>query len=89
VSPFRNHVWWNGRPLNFDPYGEEHVVAAQLPPVYYQNGGIFIASRSLMLEKRYVYGQCPEMFVISPEEAVDVDTWEDLDRAVITYRAMK
>ena len=48
VSPFRNHVWWNGRPLNFNPYAKEHVVAARLDPVYYQNNGIFIMSRALM-----------------------------------------
>lgn len=86
VSPFRNHVWWNGRPLNFDPYAKDHVVAAQLNPVYYQNGGVFIASRKLMVDRRYVYGSSPEMFVVSPEEAIDIDTWEDLDRAVAVYK---
>lgn len=86
VTPFRNHVWWNGRPLNFDPYKYPHTVAAHLPPVYFQNGGIFIASRALMMAERYVYGRSPEMFVINPEEAVDVDTQEDLDRATALYR---
>jgi CMP-N-acetylneuraminic acid synthetase len=85
VTPFRNHIWWNGRPLNFDPYKYPHAVAAHLPPIYFQNGGIFIASRELMLRTHYVYGQTPEMFVISEEEAIDVDTQEDLDRAVALY----
>jgi CMP-N-acetylneuraminic acid synthetase len=86
VTPFHNHVWWNGRPLNFDPYGTEHVVAAKLPPVYFQNGGIFIASRENMLKWRYMYGRCPEMFQIDPDEASDVDTFEDLAHAVSIYR---
>lgn len=81
VTPFQNHVWWNGRPLNFDPHAPEHVVAAKLPPVYFQNGGIFIARREDMEKWRYVYGTQPEMFVIEPREAIDVDTQEDLDRA--------
>lgn len=85
VTPFRNHVWWNGRPLNFDPYRYPHTVAAHLPPVHFQNGGIFVARRELMLRTHYVYGQTPEMFVISPEEAVDVDTQEDLAHAVAMY----
>jgi CMP-N-acetylneuraminic acid synthetase len=89
VTPFQNHIWWNGRPLNFNPYQEEHVVAAKLPPVYFQNGGIFIAARVLMMEKCYVYGESPEMFVIEPDEATDVDTWADLDRAISIYRTMK
>ncbi len=88
VTPFHNHVWWNGRPLNFNPYQEEHVVAAKLPPVYFQNGGIFIALRANMEKWRYVYGQCPEMFVIEPDEATDVDTWEDMDRAMAFYRRL-
>lgn len=89
VTPFQNHIWWNGRPLNFDPYAKSHVVAAKLPPVYFQNGGIFIAHRSLMLQNRYVYGESPEMFVIDRDEATDVDTWEDLDRAAAIYKAAK
>lgn len=86
VTSFQNHVWWNGRPLNFDPYGKPHVVASKLAPIYFQNGGIFIARRENMLKWRYVYGQCPEMFVIDELEATDVDTYEDLARAVINYQ---
>lgn len=88
VTPFRGHVWWNGRPLNFDPYKYSHCVAAHLPPVYFQNGGIFIASRPLMLEWRYVYGQTPEMFVVPPDEAIDIDTQDDYERAVAIYPAV-
>lgn len=85
VSEIRSHVWWNGRPLNFDPYGKPHEVAAKLPPVYHQNGGIFIMRRELMELSHYVYGNCPELFVIPPGEDTDVDTQDDLDRAIEWY----
>lgn len=85
VTPFRNHVWWNGRPLNFDPYAPVHAVAAQVPPVYFQNGGIFCARRADMESWRYVYGKTPEMFVIEGGEAIDVDTQYDLDKAQEYY----
>jgi len=85
VTQFRNHIWWDGNPLNFDPKAKEHTVAAKLRPVYFQNGGIFIAHRLLMLEKKYVYGDDPLLFDIEAGEATDVDTWEDLDRAAAYY----
>jgi CMP-N-acetylneuraminic acid synthetase len=85
VTPFRNHVWWNGRPLNFDPYNKPHEPARVLPPIYFQNGGIFIAKRRDMETWRYVYGKTPEMFQIDASEAVDVDTQEDLDKAKEWY----
>lgn len=88
VTPFQNHVWWNGRPLNFDPYAQEHTPAAKLPAIYFQNGGIFIAPRASMEKWKYVYGQCPEMFLIDKDEACDVDTQEDLDRAKELYRSL-
>lgn len=85
VTPFHNHVWWKGRPLNFDPYGMTHVPARQLSPIYFQNGAIFIARRELMLQKQYVYGKEPEMFLIDEDEATDVDTFDDLARATVLY----
>lgn len=86
VTPFHNHVWWNGRPLNFDPYNKRHEPAALLPPVYFQNGAIFIMRRELMELSRYVYGVAPEMFLIDADEATDVDTQADLDRAILKYK---
>ena len=86
VTAFHNHVWWNGRPLNFDPYNGPHEPAAKLAPIYFQNGGIFVARRRDMESWRYVYGKTPEMFIIDRKEACDVDTQEDLDLAKEAYK---
>lgn len=85
VTPFRNHIWWRGKPLNFDPRALKHTVAANLEPVYFQNGGLFIAKRAAMLDWQYVYGMDPLLFEIHEAEAIDIDTAEDYEAALREY----
>lgn len=85
VTPFRSHVWWHGLPLNFDPRAPKHVVAAELEPIYYQNGGLFIAKRVAMLNWQYVYGTNPLLFEIHEQEAIDIDTAADYEHALKAY----
>lgn len=85
VTELKTHVWYEGKPLNFDPYAHRHQVAAKLTPAYIQHGGLFIAPRSLMTKRHYVYGTSPHLFNIHQDEAIDIDTWEDLDRARAMY----
>lgn len=85
VTPYRNHLWWMGKPLNFDPYKRDHLVAANLQPILFQNGGIFIAHRIAMQTWSYVYGPNPELMVVGEDEATDIDTQEDYERALKVY----
>jgi CMP-N-acetylneuraminic acid synthetase len=82
VSSIHNHIWWRDKPLNFDPYSGAHVAARDLPHVYYQNGGIFVAKRVAMVEWRYVYGPDPELMWLPADEAIDIDTEADYFRAL-------
>jgi CMP-N,N'-diacetyllegionaminic acid synthase len=36
VTSIKTHVWWGGKPLNFNPYLVKHQLAAQVTPVYVQ-----------------------------------------------------
>lgn len=85
VTAVKSHVWWQNKPLNFDRHAVVHQVAAQLTPVYIQHGGLFIAERALMLREQYVYGSTPALFEISADEAIDIDTQEDFNRARQMY----
>lgn len=85
VSPLRSHVWWRGKPLNFDPWGSAHQVAANLEPIFYQNGALFIHSRAGMAFDSYVYGRNPFLYEIDPDEAVDIDTHADYERALALW----
>ncbi len=45
LTGHKGHFWSHDKvPLNFDPHAKIHLVAADLPLVYSQNGGIFIRS---------------------------------------------
>lgn len=83
------HLWHRAAPLNYDPWREPHPFAADLEPVYQQNGGIFIYDRKHMIQRRYVFGQIPLLFEIDPEEAIDIDTHADYERALAAYQPGK
>lgn len=86
VTRVYNHFWWMGHPLNFNPQAPVHQTAAQTQPLYFQNGGIFIAERAAMAHWRYVYGPNPGLFVVEPDEATDIDTQADYEHALKVYK---
>ncbi len=85
VSAVSGHAWYMEKPVNYDPYADTHVVAARLDPIYFQNGGIFIYGRAEMIRDRYVFGKRPKFIALEPDEAIDVDTQADFDRASVAY----
>lgn len=88
VTELKTHIWYEDKPLNFNPEAARHQVAAGLKPVYVQHGGLFIAPRSLMARRQYVFGTSPLLFSIHQDEAIDVDTWDDLERARLMYEVV-
>lgn len=85
VCTVRSHLWMRGAPLNYDPWNGAHPFAADLEPVSWQNGGIFIYDRKNMIQRRYVYGVRPLMYPLEQDEATDIDTAADFVRAVGIY----
>lgn len=85
VHALQTHIWYQHAPLNFDPRAVPHQVASKLEPVFVQNGGIFVASTHDMLKWSYVYGTKPYLFGYDADEATDIDTQHDWDRAVGVY----
>lgn len=81
VDEVKEHLWDNGEPLNYNPWAREHVLANDLPPLYKQNGGIFIQSYKNILENSYLFGKKPHLFVTPKEESIDVNTKLDLKLA--------
>ena len=84
VTRLQSHLWLHGEPFNFDPKSKVHPVARDLEPVFYQNGGIFIARREDMISWRYVYND-PLLFEIGAIESSDIDTPEDFMIAEALY----
>ncbi len=81
VFMVRRHAWMDGQPLNHSPWGERHALAANLTPVLFQDGAIFIQTAGRFVRTRYFYGENPLLYVVPDSEACDVDTAADMRRA--------
>lgn len=75
VFVLREHLWGSDRkPFNYDPYGPSHPLASTLPPLYAQDGGIFIQEHAQMLANSYFFGSKPLLFEIPSDELMDINT---------------
>lgn len=81
VIEFKEHLWSDEKkPMNYNPYGEKHTLARDLPTYYFQDGGIFIQKYLDMKKNSYFFGKKPQLFVIDNTEFCDINTYEDLER---------
>ena len=78
VDLVQEHLWQDGKPLNYNPWAKEHTLAKDLPHLYKQNGAFFIQSHEQMLENSYFFGKKPYLFVTPSRESTDVNTPDDL-----------
>jgi CMP-N,N'-diacetyllegionaminic acid synthase len=81
VTRIQRHAWYGKAPINYSPWGERHVTAANLAPVDVQDGAIFIQSWQRFIETRYFFGGNPFRFPIPAVEGLDVDTVADYETA--------
>lgn len=54
-----------------------HICANDLPPMYEQDGGIFIQPYEQMRQNSYFFGENPKLFVIPEDEFMDINTPDD------------
>lgn len=81
VYEVRRHAWLDGQPINHSPWDERHALAANLTPVLFQDGAIFIQTAGRFSSTRYFYGENPLLYVVPSAEVGDIDTAEDLKAA--------
>lgn len=91
VVELREHLWKDGKPLNYNPYQERHTPARELPPLYMQDGGIFIQPHYQMLKNKYFFGKNPYLFVIPNDEFLDINEYRDylLAKSIIEWKTKK
>jgi CMP-N,N'-diacetyllegionaminic acid synthase len=78
VAELREHLWGkDGKPLNYNPYAKRHVIAAELEPIYKQDGAIFIQPYEQMAANHYYFGQKPYLYVMPDNEVLDINTMHD------------
>jgi len=86
VVEMREHLWnADGKPFNYNPYQAKHPLAKELPPLYMQDGGIFIQEQTNMLQNRYFFGKKPYLFCVNPNEFVDINEYKDYVIAKALY----
>lgn len=87
VVELKEHLWQGDKstPLNYNPFVPRHTPARELPPLYMQDGGIFIQPYEQMKANHYFFGKKPYLFEIPHEEFLDINTMRDylLARAII------
>lgn len=91
VTPIQRHAWriddttGRGAPINFDPQALPYPYAADLDPMYVQDGAIFIQPHRAMLENGFFYGNNPYLWVNEYPRGLDIDTADDLNIARRLY----
>lgn len=77
VVELKEHLWKDNKPFNYNPYAKRHIPAREFPPLYMQDGGIFIQSYANMKNNSYFFGKKPYLFIIPEKEFLDINNWKD------------
>jgi CMP-N-acetylneuraminic acid synthetase len=86
VDEVKEHMWSEDKaPLNYNPWGERHPLAKDLPAIYKQNGGIFIQRYVDMKNNSYFFGDRPYLHVTPPQLSIDINIWNDFAVAQYLY----
>ena len=89
VQKIQNHMWKNEtKPSNYNPWDEKHTLAKDIPPVYFQTGGIFAQWSDNMKKNNYFFGNKPKFVLHDQYEAIDIDTEDDFKLAQALVKFM-
>lgn len=83
----QDYCWYQNKPLNYDR--KDIVTTQNLEPVYMETGAFFIFKREVFTKYHQRIGMNPYKYVISPLEAVDIDTAEDFELAKVVAEYYK
>jgi N-acylneuraminate cytidylyltransferase len=87
VTKLQSHLWSvYGFPVNFNPNSLIHPLAKDLPPYYYQNGGIFIQALNKFKENSYFYGVHPFLYELEEHIGFDINTIMELELAQLVSK---
>lgn len=84
----QTHLWNQfGFPSNYNPYAPRHTLARDIPPMFGQDGAIFIQRHRDIIVNSYFFGRVPLSFEIEFPYSHDVNTPVDLDiaRLMVDY----
>lgn len=79
VKKVQEYFWTDSGPYNFDP--AELPNSFELEPIYEETHGLYGIFTDILFEKKTRVGYNPKLLPISKIEALDIDTYEDLEIA--------
>lgn len=89
VTKIQSHMWNEGRqPENYDPWKKTHTLAKDLPPVYFQDGGIFIQTLENFRSNSYFFGRKPCFYEIDYISSFDINFPNELEMANLIYSGL-
>lgn len=77
VVPMKDYIWDSEKPLNYVA-DRRHTISQNLPQWFQVTNGNYMASKPLMLEKKYILGQRVYLDVRDAKCKIDIDTLDDL-----------
>ncbi len=86
VKIMKEYLFDETKPLNFNP--NAHVISQLLPDWKVVTNAIYIASRELMIQRKYFYGENPYLYVLDKREGIDIDDADDFEFACAVYQNM-
>ena len=88
----KNHFWdHKKKPINHNPFAKKHIISTKLPPIYSQNGGIFIRFKKDMIKDGGFIGKKPFIFEMNEIDGWDLDyPWQlEIARSLLKFKYTK
>lgn len=70
--------WYEGQPINYDPTRPKGLFRSQDCPVIKETTGLYIITKDALLKNSCRVGENPYIYLISPEEAKDINDPQDI-----------
>lgn len=87
VNEVRDYYWNQTGPLNYKAT-KEHTISQDLPIWYKVTNSIYMAPKSVVLDKKYILGDNVKVEVLDDMAGIDIDNWFDYQVAVNTYNSI-
>ena len=81
VNLFKEYLWDEKKPINYIA-NKNHKVSQDLPNLYKVTNSIYMASRKIILEEKYLLGQKVKLEILPKFSGIDIDDWFDYELAV-------
>lgn len=85
VTPLQSRLWdKDGEPINH--HRDELKPTQDLPPIYEENSNIYLFTEKSVTKRENRIGDCPMMFEMDPQEAIDIDEYIDFKIAEFLHK---